>query len=92
MQSAPELCNEKHQDEKDRRVSETTNNHNGRGQNSYILRHLLETGHENVTSYDFSIISKNFNGNKQKKNLADSLHNSTTLHIHGQSVPLKLFN
>ena len=48
-----------------------------------------------MKSSDFSIISKNFDGNKRKQKIAKllvikQLH--PTLHIHNKSVPLKLFN
>ena len=40
--------------------------HNGREHKSHILKHSLGTGHEHVKISDFSIISKNFNGNKRE--------------------------
>ena len=48
-----------------------------------------------MKSSDFSIISKNFNGNKRKQKIAKllvikQLH--PTLNFHNKSVPLKLFN
>ena len=51
----------------------------------YILKHSLETGHKHVASVDFSIIAKNFNGNKRKRKIAESLfikQLGPTLNIH----------
>ena len=48
-----------------------------------------------VKSSDFSIISRNFNGNKRKQKIAESLRIKQlrpTLNIHDKLVPLKLFN
>ena len=63
-----ELCDKNYIGESGRRIAE---DHNGRDCKSHILKHSLETGHEHVTSSDFSIISKNFNGNKRKREIAE---------------------
>ena len=90
-----ELCDENYVGESGRCIPERMKDHNGRGNKSHILKHSLETGHEHVKSSDFSIISKNFNGNKSKRKIAESLlikQLRPTLNIHDKSVPLKLFN
>ena len=40
---------------------------------SFIVKQYLETGHEHVTSSDFPMIYKNFNENKRKQKIAESL-------------------
>ena len=78
-----------------RRITETVKDHNGRDHKSHTLKHSLETGHAHVISSDFSIISKNFNGNKRKRKIAELLlikQLRPTLNFHNKSVPLKLFN
>ena len=52
--------------ESGRRIAERIKDHNRRNHKSHMLKHSLETGHERVKSFDFSIISKNFNGNQRK--------------------------
>ena len=68
-----ELCDKNYIGESSRRIAERVKDHNGRDHKSHILKHSLETGHENVKSSDFSIISKNFNGNQRKQKTAESL-------------------
>ena len=57
-----ELCDENYIGESCRHITERVNDHNGRDNKLHILERSLETGDEHVTSSDFSIISKNFNG------------------------------
>ena len=90
-----ELCDKNYVGESGRRITERVKGLNGRDHKLHILKHSLKTGYELVISSDFSIISKNFNGNKQKWKIAESLlikHLRLTLNIHDKSVPLKLFN
>ena len=61
-----ELCGENYIDESGRRIAERVKDHNERDHKLHVLKHSLETAHEHVTSFDFSIISKNFNGNKRE--------------------------
>ena len=79
-----ELCDENYIGECGRRMAERVKDHNRRDHKSYILKHSLETGHEHV-------ISRNFNGNKRKRKIAESLlikQLRPTLNIHNKSVPL----
>ena len=60
-----------------------------------ISQHSLESGNEYKTSSDFSIISRNFYGNKWKRKIVESLFINQllgTLNIHDKSVLLILFN
>ena len=68
-----ELCGENYTDESSRRIAERVKDHNGRDHKSHILKHSLKTAYEHVASFDFWIISKNFNGNKRKLKFAESL-------------------
>ena len=68
-----ELCGKNYIGKSGRRIAERVKDHNGKDHKSYILKHSFETGHENVTSPDFSINSKNFNGNKRKQKITGSL-------------------
>ena len=90
-----ELCDKNYIGESGRRIAERIKDHNGRGHKLRILKHSLETGHKHVKSSDFSIISKNFNGNKRKQKITESLlikQLRPTLNIDDKSVPLKWFN
>ena len=90
-----ELCDENYVGESRTCIAERVKEHNGRDQKSHKFKHSRETGHERVKSSDFSIIYKNFNGNKRKRRIAESLlikQLRTVLNINGKSVPLKLFN
>ena len=68
-----ELCDESYIGKSDRRIAERVKDQNERDRKSKILKHSLETGLEHVTSFDFSIISKNFNRTKRKQKIAESL-------------------
>ena len=70
-----ELCDENYIGESGIRTAGRVKGHNRRGSKSHILKHSLETGHERVKSSDFSIIYKNFNGNKRKRKIAEFLFN-----------------
>ena len=90
-----ELFDEIYISKRGRHIAERVKDHNGRDYKSHILKHSLDTGHEHVTSYDFSIISKNFNGNKRKQKIAKSLlikQLHPTVNIHNKSASFKLFN
>ena len=87
------LCDENHVSKSGRRIAEKVKDHNGRNHKSHILKQFLETGHEHVTSSDFSVIYKYFNRNKRKRKIAESLlieQLRPTLNIHDISVLLKL--
>ena len=67
----------------------------GRDHKSHILKHSHETGHERMESSDFQIIFKNFNENKRKRKIVESLlikQLRPILNNHDKSVSLKLFN
>ena len=68
-----ELCDENYIGESGRRIAERVKDHNGRDHKSHILKDSLETGHGHVISSDISIIFKNFNGNKRKRKMVQSL-------------------
>ena len=68
-----ESCDENYIGESGRRIAERVKDHNGRDHKSHILKDSLETGHGHVISSDISIISKNFNGNKRKRKMVQSL-------------------
>ena len=90
-----ELCDENYVGESRTCIAERVKEHNGRDQKSHKFNHSRETGHERVKSSDFLIIYKNFNGNKRKRRIAESLlikQLRPVLNINGKSVPLKLFN
>ena len=90
-----EFCDKYYIGESGRRITKRAKDHNGRDHKSHILKHSHETGHGHVISSDFSIISKNFNGNKRKQKTAKLLlikQLCPTLNIQNKSVPLKLFN
>ena len=90
-----ELCDENYVDESDGRIAERVKDHNGRDHKSHILTHSLQTGYEPMKSFDLLIICKNFNGNKRKRKIAESLlikQLRPILNIHDKSVRLKLFN
>ena len=55
---------------------------NSRGHNLHLLKHSLETVHENVASSDSSIISKNFNRSKRKRKTAEPKQLRRTLNVH----------
>ena len=59
--------------ESGKRIAEIIKYHNGRDHKSHILKHLLETGYEHLASSSFSVISKNFNGNKRRRKITESL-------------------
>ena len=87
-------CRENYIGESGRRISERVKDHNGRDLKSHILRHLIESGHANVSYEDFKIIGKNLNNDHWKGRIAESLlikEKRSTLNSHGKSVPLKLF-
>ena len=76
-------------------IAKRVKDHNGRDHKSCISRHSLEPGHKHVKRSEFSILSNNFNVNKRKQKIAESLlikQLRRTLNIHNKSVPLKLFN
>ena len=88
-----ELCDKNYIGKSGRPIAERVKDHNGKDHKSYILKHSFETGHEHVTSPDFSISSKNFNGNKRKQKITGSLvikQLLSTLNIHDKSVPMKI--
>ena len=90
-----ELCGENYVGESGRRIAKRVKYHNEREHKLHILKHSLETGHERAKSSDFSIIYKNFSGNKTKGNIAESLlikQLRPTLNMYDKSVPLKLLN
>ena len=57
-----ELCDKNYIGKSGRPIAERVKDHK-----SYILKHSFETGHKHVTSPDFSITLKNFNGNRKKQ-------------------------
>ena len=90
-----QLCDENYIGESGRLIVERVKDHNGRDHKQHILKHSFKTGHEHVESSNFSIISKNFNGNKIRRKITESLlikQLCPTLNIHDKSAPLKLFN
>lgn len=50
-------CRENHIDESGRRIVERIKDDNGRDFQSLILKHSVESGHDNGSYYDFEIIS-----------------------------------
>ena len=90
-----QLCDENYIGESGRLIVERVKDHNGRDHKQHILKQALKTGHEHVKSSDFLIISKNFDGNKIKRKIAEPLlikQLRPTLNIHDKSVRLKLFS
>ena len=64
-----ETCRENYIGESGRRISEHIKGHNGRDLKSHILRHLVESGHKNVSYEHFKIIAKNLNNNSWKRKI-----------------------
>ena len=88
-----ELCDENVVGESHRRIAERVKDRNGSDHISHILKHLLGTGYKRAKGSDFSIIYKNFNGNKRKRKIGESLLiKQLRPYIHDKSVRLKLFN
>ena len=60
-----------------------------------MLKHNIETSHTDVNTANFKVIDMNFNNNKRKRKIGESLwikHLRPTLNVQEKSIPLKLFN
>ena len=69
--------------------------HYGRDDKSQLYEHAEKTGHENVNTDYFEILSNGYKNNKFKRKLAAALHikhERPTLNVQEQSMHLKLFN
>ena len=60
-----------------------------------MLKHNIETSHTDVNTANFKVIDMNFNNNKRKRKIVESLwikHLRPTLNVQEKSISLKLFN
>ena len=68
--------------------------HYGRDDKSQLYEHAEKTGHENVNTDYFEILSNGYKNNKFKRRLSKALHikhERPTLNVQEQSMHLKLF-
>ena len=90
-----EECPDNYIGETKRRMSERISDHNGRDISSYLLKHVIESGHRHITGENFKIINNGFRNNTLKRRIAESLlikEKKPTLNKQEQSLKLKLYN
>ena len=78
-----------------RRVTERIVDHTGRGINSHLLKHSIESGHKLLEAVDSKIIGTGYRNNTMKRKLSEPLfikELKPTLNKQEKSLPLKLFN
>ena len=69
--------------------------HNGRDFNSYLFKHLVESGHDPVLKCDFRIIGKGYRNNACSRKIVEALFikkMKPSLNIQEKSVKLELLN
>ena len=69
--------------------------HNGRDQNSHMVKHTIECGHETVSKDNFKIIANRFENNTYKRKISDALmikRFKPSLNIHNKSFKRQSFN
>ena len=67
------LCDEDYIGESGRRITKQVKDHNRRDCKSHILKHSLESGHEHVASFGFSIICNKVKWKQMKAKIDESL-------------------
>ena len=73
-------CVEDYTGEAGRRLNERVIDQNGRDKKSYLYKHLQESNHPCVALSDFKIIGSNFQNQKFKRKIAESLLIREKLH------------
>ena len=72
--TSPETTgNDNYTGEAKQQIFERVKDHNGRGLNSHLLKHVLENNHQHVSEKDFKIIGNGFRGNNKKRKVAEVL-------------------
>ena len=87
-------CVEDYTGETGRRLNERVIDHNGRDKKSHLYKHSQESNHPCVALSDFKIIGSNFQNQKFKRKIAESLlirEKRSSLNMQEMSIPLKLF-
>ena len=87
-------CVEDYIGETGRRLNERVIYHNGRYKKSHLYKHSQESNHPCVALSDFEIIGSNFQNQKFKRKIAESLlirEKRSSLNTQEMSIPLKLF-
>ena len=87
-------CVEDYTDETARRVNERVIDHNGRDKMSHLYKHSQESNHGYVALSDFKIIGNNFQNQKFKRKIVESLlirETRSSLNTQKMSVPLTRF-
>ena len=87
-------CAEDYIGETGRRLNERVIYHNGRYKKSHLYKHSQESNHPCVALSDFEIIGSNFQNQKFKRKIAESLlirEKRSSLNTQEMSIPLKLF-
>ena len=64
-----------------RRLRERDLNHAGKGRESNLVKHSMNTDHPTVYMKDFQILTKGFNHCKFKKNMRSIAHKRTSTNI-----------
>ena len=68
---------------------------NGRDDKWHVLKHSIKKSPKNVNTIDFKLTDRNFDNNKQKREIAEALWVKDlrlSLNTQGESIQLKLFN
>ena len=64
-------CNQDYTGECARRIEERIKDRNGRNKNSHILRHSIQSGHNEVSESDFQIIGKAYGDHTQGRKISE---------------------
>ena len=77
-----------------RRLNETVIDYKGRDKKTHLYKHSQESNHPCVAWSDFNIVGSNFQNQKFKRKIAESLlirETRSSLNTQEMSIPLKLF-
>ena len=88
-------CRDNYLGETGRRIIERIKDHSGSDHASHMVKHNIETSHNDVNTANFKITDMNFSNNKRKRKIAESLwikNLRPTLNVQEKSIPLKFFN
>ena len=89
-----EGCKDDYVRETKRCTVERIKEHNGKGNNSHLLKHARKNGHTHVWEKDFQILGNNYQSNFKRK-ISESLRIrqlKPTLNVNEKSITLHLFN
>ena len=78
-----------------RRVNERLLEHAGKDKKSNMLPHTLQSGHPSVLLNEFKILGKDFNDNRVKRKISETLlikQYRPILNTQENSISLELFN